>query len=211
VIGEIFGSLPAEGSTSYGERSLTSLELLLGAKHDWSTNLALHAGAGAGLIQGVASPDWRVYTGVNYTFGPLWAVNESSESGYRHLTQILPQDPEPAAPVERFRTRNILFEFDSDRMLGEFAAALEELATHLRSGFRELVIEGHTDSIGAAGYNQRLSQKRAIAIKRHLSTKLNIDASKIVTIGFGETRPIADNGNYQGRQENRRVEFEIKR
>jgi outer membrane protein OmpA-like peptidoglycan-associated protein len=215
VIGELFGSLPASESSGFGERSLTSLELLLGAKHDLSTNLAFHAGAGTELIQGAASPDWRVYTGINYAFGPAFNPNEIVTAVWgptldpdRYLVAVA---SEPATQDERFRTQSIHFEFDSDRMQGNYEAVLEELASHLSSGFQELVIEGHTDSIGSEAYNERLSLRRASAIKRYLVEKHQVDSRKISTIGYGESRPIADNGNYQGRYRNRRVEFLIKR
>jgi outer membrane protein OmpA-like peptidoglycan-associated protein len=206
VIGEIFGSLPAERSSSYGERSSTSLELLLGAKRDLTTHLAVHAGAGTELIEGFGSPDWRVYTGLNYTFGPVFS---RQEPGSRHLVNV---PPEPASPASRrFRTQSIHFDFDSDRMVGKYDAVLEELMAELKDGFRQLVIEGHTDSVGPEAYNEKLSLRRANSIKRYLVQTFKLDEAKILTIGYGETIPIADNANYQGRYKNRRVEFVIKR
>lgn len=213
IIGEIFTSFPAQSQNQDSDRTLTSAEFLVGLKQDVTTNLAFHAGGGTEVAQGLASPDWRVYAGLNYTFGPLF---ESVGSAARS-SAIAPQD-KFLVPVatdvpnqERFRTQKILFAFDSDKMVGNFEPALAELASHLKSGFQELIVEGHTDSVGAAAYNEKLSLRRAEAIKRHLSSKYGIDAKKVRAIGYGETRPIADNGNYQGRQENRRVDFEIKR
>lgn len=214
LISEIYGSYPSTSTNSNSDRSLSSLELLGGVKHDLTENLALHVGATAGLWRGVASPDWRVYTGLNYTFGPLWGKNDLSDPPIppeRQMVQIIPREPAPQPPVERYRTQNILFAFDSDKMLGNFAAVLAELAQHLRAGFRELVVEGHTDSIGSSAYNSKLSLRRANSIKYYLISKYGLDPRKIRAIGYGEKRPIADNGNYQGRQQNRRVEFEIKR
>jgi outer membrane protein OmpA-like peptidoglycan-associated protein len=212
LIGELYGSLPAENSDSFGDRSLTSLEALAGIKHDVNTNLALHAGAATGLVRGVASPDWRVYTGLNYTFGPLWGKDSPSSPPQRpQLVAVAIDRNEGAAITERFRTQAILFEFDSDKMVGNFAPALDELATHLSSGFRKLVVEGHTDSIGKAAYNERLSLRRANAIRAYMISHHKIDGRKIEAMGYGARHPIADNGNYQGRQANRRVEFQITR
>lgn len=207
-ISEIYGSLPAEQTTSDSDRSLSSAEWLIGAKHDVTSNLALHAGFATELAQGVASPDWRVYTGLNYAFGPVYkpvVVSRHVEDDPQLLEVV------PSAEGERFRTQNINFEFDSDQLTGNYAPILQELADHLKDGFRELVIEGHTDSIGAESYNQKLSLRRAEAIRRYLIAKYKFDPKKITAVGFGETRPIADNGNYQGRRANRRVEFAIKR
>ncbi len=207
LIAEIFTSFPAEKSTSDQERSLTSSEFLFGLKHDLSHSLALHAGAGTELNHSVSSPDWRVYGGLNYTFGPIFQKSENTESN------LVPLPPAASAPlVEKFLTRNIYFEFDSDKMVGLFAETLQELANHLNKGtFKELVIEGHTDSVGSADYNQYLSLKRAQAIRNYMINVHKFSSSKISAIGFGEAQPIADNGNFQGRQQNRRVEFKIYR
>lgn len=210
LITEVYGSAPAESSDSNGDRSLSSAEWLIGAKHDLTQNLALHGGFATELLQGVASPDWRVYTGLNYTFGPVYKplalpVHRTVTPDSRLLTPVAADDG------ERFRTQNILFEFDSDKMTGNFKPILDELASHLKSGFRELIVEGHTDSVGAESYNQKLSLRRAEAIRRYLISNYQIDGRRIRAVGFGETKPIADNGNYQGRQANRRVEFVIQR
>lgn len=213
LIAEVFGSLPAEKTSTDGTRSLSSLEAIGGAKHDLTTNLSVHAGAGIGLIQGIASPDWRIYTGVNYAFGPLWEKSPPSSGttvAGGGVTQFLRQVRDEQ-PGERFRTQSIHFEFDSDKMIGNYGAVLAELAEHLSKGYRELIIEGHTDSVGPEAYNQRLSLKRAESIKRYLINRFGQDAQKILAVGYGESRPIADNGNYQGRQLNRRVEFVIRR
>jgi OOP family OmpA-OmpF porin len=68
-----------------------------------------------------------------------------------------------------------------------------------------MVIEGHTDSIGPAEYNMRLSERRAESVKDYLTDKLDIDASRLDTKGYGESRPVADNSTKEGRQKNRRV------
>jgi len=70
----------------------------------------------------------------------------------------------------------------------------------------QLMLEGHTDSIGRATYNQALSQARASAVKRVLIDRFRIDASRIDSIGLGESQPVADNATEAGRARNRRVE-----
>ncbi|HVK61084.1 MAG TPA: OmpA family protein [Bdellovibrionales bacterium] len=215
-IGEIFGSLPAEDNDDNANRSLSSAELLLGAKHDLNTNLALHAGAGTELAQGLASPDWRVYAGLNYTFGPIFNSIVPSSPGTpaepdEELLIQLETEQTPAGPVDRFRAFAIMFKFDSDEMVGNYRRVLDELAKHLQSGFEQLIIEGHTDSIGSDQYNLQLSLRRSIAIKRYLNQNYGFSLKKISAVGWGERRPIADNGNYQGRQLNRRVDFKVRR
>lgn len=67
------------------------------------------------------------------------------------------------------------------------------------------VIEGHTDDIGAAEYNQKLSQQRAESVVSYLVNDMKIDASRLSAVGYGSTLPIADNSTRQGQQANRRV------
>ncbi len=73
---------------------------------------------------------------------------------------------------------------------------------------RKVMIEGFTDSRGAEDYNQRLSERRALAVRDALVSK-GIDADRIVTRGYGESFPVASNDTAEGRQRNRRVEVII--
>jgi OOP family OmpA-OmpF porin len=67
------------------------------------------------------------------------------------------------------------------------------------------VIEGHTDTDGAASYNQNLSEQRAKAVYEYLVNEAGVSASRLTWAGFGETRPIAPNNTSAGKQTNRRV------
>jgi len=70
-------------------------------------------------------------------------------------------------------------------------------------------IEGHTDSIGSDKYNQKLSEKRAEAIQNYLIEKGAVKKTDISTVGYGESKPVADNKTSKGRAENRRAEILI--
>lgn len=88
-------------------------------------------------------------------------------------------------------------------------STLERLATFLEEyANKTVLIEGHTDNVGADQYNQTLSEQRAEAVRSAL-IGLAVDAERISTIGFGESRPLADNGTSAGRLKNRRVEIVI--
>ena len=67
------------------------------------------------------------------------------------------------------------------------------------------MIEGHTDSSGAAAYNQSLSEKRAASVRDYLVNQADVDAARLTSRGYGETRPIATNDTAEGRAQNRRV------
>jgi len=72
-----------------------------------------------------------------------------------------------------------------------------------------VIATGHTDSIGTEAYNQKLSERRAAAVKEYLVSK-GIPSAKITTIGKGKTQPVATNKTKEGRQKNRRVDIEFK-
>jgi len=121
----------------------------------------------------------------------------------------------PGARVERVGEgievtfpSGFLFDFDSDRIRGDAAANLDELARHL-GGYEDsnIMIAGHTDSVGAADYNQDLSVRRAEAAARYLAA--HGVSNHIATVGLGEREPVASNRTDAGRQQNRRVEIAI--
>ncbi len=196
LISEIFGSWPAQKKNSNPDRVSSSLELIAGVKYDLSTKIALHAGGGTELQHGVASPDWRVYGGLNYVFGPVFSKTSSFFSS--------------TDKPRRFRLENLNFEFDSDILSEASEKSLSEVAEKIRElgFFKELIIEGHTDSLGSESYNKILSQKRAHVMRNYLIKK-GFAGDNIKAVGYGELQPIADNGNFQGREQNRRVEFEV--
>ncbi|HRH66652.1 MAG TPA: DUF5723 family protein [Bacteroidia bacterium] len=105
--------------------------------------------------------------------------------------------------------RNLEFETGKAVIRSSSFASLDELTVLLKkkTTFR-LLIEGHTDNVGSDALNLKLSQRRAEAVKKYLTDK-GIEASRIVSKGYGEMSPVADNKTAEGRQRNRRVEFTI--
>ncbi len=103
----------------------------------------------------------------------------------------------------------ILFDFDSSRLRPEARANLRSLTESLEDfPGSELLIAGHTDSVGDEEYNYRLSERRAQSAADFLMTQ-GISGSRINIVGLGETEPVASNETEAGRQENRRVEVAI--
>lgn len=99
------------------------------------------------------------------------------------------------------------FDFDSARLRPSADKSLSEVVD-FAAAYRDaqLEISGHTCSMGPEGHNQRLSEGRAESVKAYL-VKKGVAASRIVTKGYGEEKPIADNSTKKGRAENRRVEI----
>ena len=68
-------------------------------------------------------------------------------------------------------------------------------------------IGGHTDAGGSEKANLKISEKRALSAKKYLQDKFNISGDRMITKGYGSSKPIADNNTQEGRAKNRRVEF----
>ncbi|MDE1253771.1 OmpA family protein [Vibrio aestuarianus] len=101
------------------------------------------------------------------------------------------------------------FEHDSSTLTQQSEETLDKLVTYLNTYPQSRVeITGHTDSTGAAAYNQKLSEKRAQAVADAVIAK-GIEASRITAKGEGESKPIASNDTVEGRKLNRRVDIVI--
>ena len=101
----------------------------------------------------------------------------------------------------------IAFDFNKASIRPEATPVLKQVQALLTGDSAlKISIEGHTDSIGLPAYNQKLSSDRADAVKTWLATH-GIDAARLSSVGFGDTKPIADNSTEDGRTKNRRVEL----
>lgn len=104
---------------------------------------------------------------------------------------------------------NITFAVDSADISASFYPVLDSVALVLNEFNQTLVeVAGHTDSTGSESYNQTLSQKRAGSVSAYLTSR-SVRSDRLISIGAGETRPIATNDTAAGRQQNRRVEITI--
>ncbi len=103
-----------------------------------------------------------------------------------------------------------LFDFDKSVVRPDGKKNIDDALAKLKGVDVEMVIAtGHTDNVGTDAYNQKLSERRAAAVKEYLVSK-GIPASKITTLGKGESQPVATNKTKEGRQKNRRVDIEFK-
>ncbi|PMR70786.1 OmpA family protein [Halomonas heilongjiangensis] len=121
--------------------------------------------------------------------------------------------PEPApAPEPEFEpvvlSSEVNFEFDRAELRPQAEMTLDEVAHRLRENPNLRVrIEGHTDSVGSAEYNQGLSQRRAESVRNYLMSQ-GIAGDRMTATGYGEERPVATNDTDEGRALNRRVEID---
>jgi len=98
------------------------------------------------------------------------------------------------------------FDFDKDEVKFLYHEDIEKVANLLKAyPMTNAELEGHTDSIGTEEYNMTLSRQRAESVKKYLAEKMGIDASRISTVGYGESFAIDTNETEEGRQNNRRV------
>lgn len=132
-----------------------------------------------------------------------------------------PEPPEPPAPPEaqpqppkplppEITLSDVQFHFDRYDLTEEAKAVIKNAATFLHD-YPDVTctIEGHCCSIGTEEYNMALGQRRADAVRDYLSKAYGIDAARISTISYGESKPLYDNSHESTRRLNRRAHFNI--
>ncbi len=111
--------------------------------------------------------------------------------------------------AEKLRLPIVHFDFDKYNIKKLYVPDLDQHVAYLTANpTSPVTVEGHTDAIGSDQYNQRLSERRANAVRKYLIER-GIASSRIRVVGYGEQRPIADNKTAEGRAINRRAEFEV--
>ena len=117
--------------------------------------------------------------------------------------------PAPVAAAKVTYAADAFFDFDKSVLKPEGKAKLDDLVSKVKNINLEVIIAvGHTDSVGTDAYNQKLSVRRAEAVKAYLVSK-GVEKNRVYTEGKGEKQPIADNKTKEGRAKNRRVEIEV--
>ena len=117
--------------------------------------------------------------------------------------------PPPPAATKVTYAADAFFDFNKSVLKPEGKAKLDDLAGKVKGINLEVIIAvGHTDSVGSDAYNQKLSVKRAEAVKAYLVGK-GIQAERIETRGYGPDKPVGDNKTKKGKAMNRRIEFTI--
>lgn len=191
------------------------------------------AGGGLGAIESSAWAAGGAAAGA--IIGSLWCyAQDGDEDGdgvfdRRDRCPDTPPDtpvhhngcPQPAYPaeepapvveaVEPVRVElDVKFDFDKSRVREESYGDIKNLADFMQQYPQtSTTVEGHTDSVGTDQYNQRLSERRAEAVRDVLVNQYGVEGGRVNSVGYGESRPVADNATDAGRQINRRVEAEV--
>jgi outer membrane protein OmpA-like peptidoglycan-associated protein len=174
-------------------------------------------GAAAGAVVGLASGDDAVDRRQRALIGAGVGALAGGSVGYymdRQEAKLRAELEGTGVSVTRIGDNitlnmpgNITFATDSADLNASFLEVLGGVTKVLKE-FDQTVVEvaGHTDSTGTDEYNQGLSQRRADSVSQYFTSR-NIASQRLITVGMGEMRPVADNGTANGRQTNRRVEI----
>lgn len=174
-------------------------------------------GAAAGAVVGLISGDDAVERRQHALIGAGIGALAGGSIGYymdRQEAELRAQLEGTGVSVTRIGDNitlnmpgNVTFATDSSDLSPAFFDVLNSVGKVLDE-YEQTVIEvaGHTDSTGSEAYNQSLSERRARSVATYL-TGQGIMQQRLITVGMGEARPVADNGTSTGRQANRRVEI----
>lgn len=173
------------------------------------------AGAAAGAMIGKAAGNTGVGAIIGATVGGVAGaiIGKKMDKQAEEIKNEIPN----AEVIHQEGEEGIIVNFNSKVLFatGKFnltetsKATINDLAVILNKyPDTNLTIQGHTDSQGSDAFNQKLSEKRAGSVAGYLKDQ-GIAVSRITSVGFGETQPVASNDTNEGRSENRRVTFVI--
>lgn len=150
--------------------------------------------------------------GISFPIGPL-----TFPSGAVSFPSA-PIQTETATTIEVTLPADVLFDFDKANIRPDAQKPLHEIAELVRQkAHGPVVIQGYTDALGGDSYNQKLSERRAAAVKVWLTTREGLRMVRFTTIGFGSRHPVAPNrkpdgsDDPDGRRLNRRVTLIIRK
>jgi len=164
----------------------------------------------ASIDQGVGTVDLSGLRQVCPGTTTQYTIAAVGDGGTRSASTTVTVTAPPAPKVIDRLAIHVNFDFDKAIVRDADTAELQKALGFVKkyAGYK-ISIEGHTDSIGTDQYNQRLSERRAAAVREYLLKHGVANGARIKSAGYGESRPIADNSTEQGRFENRRVEILI--
>lgn len=141
-----------------------------------------------------------------------YTINATGAGGSKTASTTVAVNP-PKPPASKVIDRlTVHVNFDTDKAIirkADTAELQKAIAFVKKYPGHDISVEGHTDNVGKDKYNQALSERRAAAVKKYLAENGAANAGKIKPVGYGKTRPIADNKTAEGKFKNRRVEILI--
>lgn len=146
---------------------------------------------------------------------PAWAAEATMNPDYNAASSSAAASPAAQEAVEACRDAlnaeaksGIVFASNKWDVLPTSYKTLDKIAKVAKDCNESFVIEigGHTDNVGSEAVNQKISEMRANAVLSYL-TRAGVSSSKLKAVGYGQAKPVADNGSAQGRAKNRRIEF----
>ena len=175
----------------------------------WSSENASGASIAPGIGDVGKSGSRQVCPGVT----TMYTATATGEGGSRTASTTVTVNPPPPPPASKVVDKLVVHvNFDTDKSVIRKAdtAELQKAIDFVKKypGYN-ISVEGHTDNVGKDKYNQALSERRAAAVKKYLVEHGAANAEKIKPVGYGKTRPIADNKTAEGKFKNRRVEILI--
>jgi outer membrane protein OmpA-like peptidoglycan-associated protein len=180
-------------------------------KTDWPTCAAI-GGVGGAALGAIESSAWAgggAVVGAGMAAAYCWVHGASDEQVV--MVEEVVEEVAVAEPAEAVRVElDVKFDFDKAQVKPESYGDIKNLADFLTQYPQTTtVVEGHTDSVGSDAYNQTLSERRANAVRDVLVNQYGVGSDRVNAVGYGESRPVADNASADGRAVNRRVEAEV--
>jgi outer membrane protein OmpA-like peptidoglycan-associated protein len=181
-------------------------------KTDWPTCAAV-GGVGGAALGAIESSTWAAggaVVGAGMAAAYCW-VHGAGEEQVVMVEEVVEEPVPMAEPAEAVRVElDVKFDFDKAQVKPESYGDIKNLADFMgQYPQTTTVVEGHTDSVGSDAYNQGLSERRANAVRDVLVNQYGVGADRVNAVGYGESRPVADNATDSGRAVNRRVEAEV--
>lgn len=181
-------------------------------KDSWPT-CAVVGGVGGAALGAIESSSWAgggAVVGAGLAAAYCWVHGaEAQVAVVAEPVVEAPPAPEPVAEAVRVEL-DVKFDFDKAQVKEQSLGDIGNLADFLKQYPQtNTVVEGHTDAIGTDAYNQALSERRANAVRDILVNEYGVGATRVDAVGYGESRPVADNSTEEGRAINRRVEAQV--
>lgn len=179
--------------------SETALDVGIGMKKFFENNFFIRGDIKAIRVSGVTNTDLAFNIGIGYAFGAKPSRPVAAAPAPAPAARPAPPAPAPApapAPLMEVTLQaSTLFDFDGTQLRAEGRQELDRIAREIRNVTYDVVlVTGHTDRIGDADYNQRLSQERANAVREYLVNTGGIPAARITARGMGESEPVTRPG-----------------